>query len=51
MNSRIFPNSYPPSIVDGSKIAVMATCMCMLGVSKYRKDASRPDSRSTDAPD
>ena len=47
MKALIFANSYPPGIVDGSKIAVMATCMCMLGVSKYKKEASRPESRST----
>ena len=47
MNSLILSNSYPPGIVDGSKIAVIATCMCMLGVSKYKKEASMPESRST----
>src|SRR6266545_3297702 len=35
----------PPGTVDGSKTASPATCMYELGVSMYRKVASRPVSR------
>ena len=34
-----------PGAVDGSKIAVDATCMWLVGVSRYRNVASRPVSR------
>ena len=43
--SRTFSNEYPPGTVEGSKMAVAATCMWFVAVSRYRNDASIPVSR------
>ncbi len=45
-SSRILSKEYPPGTVDGSKTAAIETCMCRLGVSRYRNVASSPVSCS-----
>ena len=50
MNSLRFSKEYPPGTDDGSSTIVIATCMWLVGFSRYRKAASSPVKRSIAAP-